>query len=87
MSTNTLERVLWELSGSRESRSRFKDDPKKFLARFHLSDDERQMIEARDVHGLLKSGVNTMLTMGFWMELEGGSTLPEYLRRIRTVPQ
>lgn len=82
MSANTLEKALWHLNVDRESKRAFKDDPTKFLARFHLTDKEREMILAFDVRALADSGVNTMLTMGFWLELEGSHNLNGYLVRM-----
>ena len=82
MSSNSVERVLWDLSVNRESRRRFLDDPARYLSRYQLTDEERAMIRRFDVQGLTDRGVSTMLAMSFWMELEGSSDLEEYLKRM-----
>lgn len=86
MSSNTIERVLWDLNVNRESRRRFLEDSAKFLSRYQLTEEERAMIRQFDVRGLTDRGVNTMLAMGFWMEVEGSSDIHEYLRRMNERP-
>ena len=86
MSTNILEKVLWDLSVNRDAKQRFKDDPSKLLSRYHLTDVEREMVQNFDVRGLADAGVNTMLTQGFWLELEESHAIEGYLRRMNERP-
>ena len=37
-----------------------------------------------DVRGLADDGVNTMLTMGYWMQMEGSRDMDEYLFRMNS---
>lgn len=82
MSVNTLERLLWELGVNRSVQARFKEEPDKLLARYALSEDERRMVREFDVRGLAAAGVNTMLTMGFWMMNEGSGSMSRYVKRM-----
>jgi hypothetical protein len=81
MSRNVLEKVLYDLSTSGANKKAFGAEPQKFLARYQLSDDERDLIVAYDVRALADLGVNTMLTWGFW--LQSGRTNADYMKRMR----
>ena len=85
MSVNLLEKILWDLSVNSDAKSRFRDDPNKLLQRYNLTDRERQMILEFDVRGLADEGVNTMLTMGYWMQLQGSGDMGEYLSRMKSI--
>ena len=82
MSRNVLERVLWQLSVERAAKERFRDDARKFLARFDLSDEEKRMVVEFDVGALQRMGVNPMLTMGFWQELSPSRDMALYKERL-----
>lgn len=82
MSANVLEKVLWDLSVDRDSKNRFREDPDEFLGRYHLTDAERRMVREFDVRGLADAGVSTMLTMGYWMQLESSHDMGRYLARM-----
>ncbi|WP_338743884.1 extradiol ring-cleavage dioxygenase [Pseudomonas sp. KK18] len=80
MSRNVLERVLWQLSVDRSAKERFRCDANRFLSRFSLSDEHKQMVLGFDVAGLQRLGVNPMLTMGFWQELAPDRDMATYKR-------
>ncbi|WP_297843659.1 extradiol ring-cleavage dioxygenase [Pseudomonas sp.] len=82
MSRNVLERVLWQLSVDRSAKERFRADGSRFLARFALSYEHKQMVLEFDVAGLQRAGVNPMLTMGFWQELAPDRDMAIYKRRL-----
>lgn len=82
MSRNVLERVLWQLSVERAAKERFRENAHRFLSRFDLSDEERQMVVEFDVGALQRLGVNPMLTMGFWQELSPGRDMRLYKERL-----
>ena len=77
MSRDVLEKLLHDLSTSRQSREAFAADADRFLARYRLSDAERALVRAYDVRALADLGVNTMLTWGFW--LQAGRRNGDYL--------
>lgn len=82
MSRNVMERVLWQLCVERAAKERFRQDPRAFLKRFALNEDETAMIVDFDVAGLQAAGVNPMLTMGFWQELSTVGNMAVYKRRL-----
>ncbi|MDG9729523.1 extradiol ring-cleavage dioxygenase [Ignatzschineria sp. RMDPL8A] len=82
MSRNVLERVLWHLSVERLAKDRFREDPERYLSRFDLDDDEKQMVLEFDVAGLQKIGVNPMLTMGFWQEMSPNRSMRLYKEKL-----
>ncbi|MCU1458392.1 MAG: extradiol ring-cleavage dioxygenase [Actinomycetia bacterium] len=87
MSIYALEKALFDLNVDRPSKQRFRDDPVDFCSRYQLSDDERARVVAFDVRGLVDLGVNPMLTMGYWLELEGSRSLGGYIKRMRAAPE
>ncbi|HEP8939963.1 MULTISPECIES: extradiol ring-cleavage dioxygenase [Pseudomonas] len=82
MSRNVLEKVLWQLSVERAAKERFREDGRKFLGRFPLSEEEVEMVLAFDVGALQRLGVNPMLTMGFWQELAPNRSMRLYKERL-----
>ncbi|MYM26243.1 extradiol ring-cleavage dioxygenase [Duganella sp. FT135W] len=85
MSRNLVERVLYQLCVDRSAKQRFKDGAEDFLARFALTDAEREMVLAFDVKALQAYGVNSMLTMGFWQELAPQRDMRSYMKQLRDV--
>jgi protocatechuate 4,5-dioxygenase alpha chain len=87
MSRNVLEKVLWQLSVDRSAKERFKADGARFLSRFALTDEQKKMVLDFDVAALQQLGVNPMLTMGFWQELEPTRDMTTYKRRLGATEQ
>lgn len=83
MSRNVLERVLHQLTVDRASKQRFREDAGGYLARFALTEAERDMLIRFDVLGLQQAGVNPMLTMGFWQELSPERDMRTYMKKLR----
>lgn len=79
MSRNVLEKILHQLCVDRSIKQRFRDDPEGLLARYQLSEDERQMLRGFDVAGMQRHGVNAMLTLGFWSENAPIRGIGEYM--------
>lgn len=82
MSIFGVEKALYDLSMSGKTRKAYVADPAAFLASYNLSATEAQDIQAFQVHRILAQGVNPMLIMGFWLQLETGHSLQHYLRAI-----
>lgn len=83
MSTNTIEKVLYDLSVNKELRTCFKNDADSVLARYPLAPGEGFLIKEQQVARMKEQGVNPMLTMGFWMMMKGPQALGEYLAAMR----
>lgn len=84
MSLDSLEKALWDLNVDRSAKERFRQDPLAFCSRYRVSSAEAQMVAEFDIAGLLGLGVNPMLTMGYWLELEGSRSLRGYVARARS---
>ncbi len=78
MSRHVLEKVLYDLSTSGANKKIFAADPDKFLGRYQLDADEKDLIRDYKVRQLADLGVNTMLTWGFW--LQAGKPNGEYMK-------
>lgn len=78
MSRDSLEKVLYDLSTSGANKKMFAADPMKFLGRYQITDEERDLITSHDVRALADRGVNTMLTWGFW--LQSGRRNGDYMK-------
>ncbi|MEN3165334.1 hypothetical protein WI697_25070 [Tistrella mobilis] len=81
MSRDVLEKLLYDLSTSRQNREAFAADAEKYLARYRLSAEEKALVRDYDVRALADLGVNTMLTWGFW--LQAGRRNPDYIRAMQ----
>lgn len=82
MKRDVLERILWSLSVDRFSKEKFKEDPHKFLSRFPVDDDDVEMILSFDVKKLQEMGVNSMLTMGYWIEMSPDKSMMTYNKKL-----
>ncbi len=81
MSRNSLEKVLYDLSTSSANKKLFAADPDKFLGRYQVTGPESEMVRGYRVREMADSGVNTMLTWGFW--LQSGRSNREYLQAMK----
>jgi len=87
MSRNVIERVLHQLTIDRGAKQRFRSDASEYLARYSLTDTERQMMLDFDVAGLQAHGVNPMLTMAYWQELSRTRDMRQYMAALRSVAE
>ena len=87
MKRDVLERVLWSLSVDRFSKSKFKEDPEKYLSRFPLAPEDVEMILSFDVKKMQEMGVNPMLTMGYWIEMSPDRRMSSYNKKLGSEAQ
>jgi protocatechuate 4,5-dioxygenase alpha chain len=83
MSRHAVERALWLLSTDRSAKDKFREDPKRFLSRFQLTEEEESQITSFDVKAMQASGVNPMLTMGYWQEMSPTRNMRDYVKALR----
>jgi hypothetical protein len=86
MSVFGVEKALYDLSMSGKTRKAYVGDPDAFLAAYNISEAEARDIKAFQVANILALGVNPMLVMGFWLQLEPGHSIKQYLRAISAAP-
>lgn len=82
MKRDVLEHILWSLSVDRNAKNLFKEDPEKFLSRFPLGVEDKKMVLEFDVCGLQKTGVNPMLTLGYWTAMSPDRRVSSYNRKL-----
>lgn len=78
MKRDVMERILWSLSVDRFSKTKFREDPEKFLSRFPIDEDGVRMILDFDVKRMQEVGVNPMLTLGYWIEMSPDRRVSSY---------
>ncbi|PWV60100.1 extradiol ring-cleavage dioxygenase [Plasticicumulans acidivorans] len=83
MSRNVLEKLMHQLCVDRTVKQRFKEDLEGLLARYALTEDERDMLRRFDVAAMQKHGVNPMLTLGFWSENAPDRHPAAYMKALR----
>jgi len=84
MSVYAVNYLCREVLRDHAFRAAMKADPASAIARYDLSEDERQALLAGDVAKLYRMGVNAFL-MGYLPRFEVcGLTLPLYNERIRS---
>ena len=81
MSRNALEKVLYDLSTSGANKKMFAADPDKFLSRYQLDGEEKNLITSYNVREIAARGVNYMLTWGFW--LQSGRGQRDYMKAMK----
>lgn len=81
MSRDVLEKILYDLSTSRQNKEGFAADPDKYLARYPASAAERDLVKNYAVREMADMGVNTMLTWGFW--LQSGRRNSDYMAAMK----
>jgi len=77
MSTNTLEKVLWDITVNPGIAS-----DTNALQAYLLTKDERALIEKMDVREMADRGASQMLVWMAWVATQGFPMAPEYLRRM-----
>lgn len=83
MSIYAVERALYECSFNPANIGQLMEAPQEFLARYNLTDEEKQQIINQDVKALGEQGCSHMLLMMFWVGVNRGlDQMPEYLRRL-----
>lgn len=78
-----IEKLLYDVSVSRSTAERYKTDLDACLARYRLSEEEREMFRNGDVRAMRDLGANPMLTMGFWMAVRGPREMGDYMKRMK----
>lgn len=84
MSVFGIEQVLYDVSMKRRARESFRANPEQFLAAYPITDAERILITGFSMGELLRRGASPLLTLGFWMEVEGSRSMASYLHRVRS---
>jgi protocatechuate 4,5-dioxygenase alpha chain len=88
MSTNALEAFLYKLANDGAMREQFQESPHKVLARFPLTEAEREDVLTWNVRALVDRGCSALVTMWGFASLHGGDRcVPEYIRRMKSAAE
>jgi hypothetical protein len=60
-----LQKLMYEVNRSPERREAYRDDPAAFLARFDLTDEEKEALARLDIRALYQRGVHPLLLRPF----------------------
>lgn len=82
MSTNAMEKALWQALSNPQDLQRFAGDTAGYLAGFNLDDEERGMLLAWDVRAVVARGVNPLLTVSAFSAVNGVEKMGEYAMAI-----
>jgi len=80
MSTNALEKALWQMGTSPAEASLFRQDPTAYTQRFRLETDERTLLQGLDVGGMAQREVNTLLLLMAFIAVRGPECMPDYMQ-------
>ena len=82
MSTNAIEKALWQAVMQPADAQRFRDDSDAYLNDFRIDDDERSLLDTWDVAGLASREVNELLLMMAFATINGHDRMGEYVMKI-----
>lgn len=82
MSTNALEKALWQIGTSAEEAERFREEPGSYASAFRLEPAEQNSLVQMDVGDLARREVSTLLLMMAHMAVKGPDAMPEYMENM-----
>ncbi len=80
MSTNALEKALWQIGTSPVEAGQFRQDPDVYMQQFRLQQDERDMLQGLDVGRMAGREVSTLLLLMAFIAVRGPGCMPDYMR-------
>lgn len=82
MSTNAMEKALWQALSNPQELQRLVGDAAGYLSGFNLDEAEREMILAWDVRRVVERGVNPLLTVSAFSAVNGVEKMGDYAMAI-----
>jgi hypothetical protein len=82
MSTNAMEKALWQALSNPQELQRFATDSEAYLSGFKIDEAERRMMLAWDVKQVVARGVNPLLLMSAFSAVNGVEKMGEYAMAI-----
>lgn len=82
MSSNAIEKALWQISNNPADAERLRNDPEAYMKEFRLDAEERRLLKSWDVSGLAARDVNPLLLMMAFTAMNGIHKMGEYIQRI-----
>lgn len=85
MSTNAVEKMLWQVSNNPAEADRLRADAQGYMKDFKLDADERALVDSWNVSALAERDVNPLLLMMAFTAVNGIQKMGEYVQRIHQV--
>ena len=82
MSSNAIEKALWQALSNPKEMQRYRDDARAYLKDFKLDEKERSLMLSWDVKEVIARGVNPLLLMSVFTGVKGMEQMMEYLMKV-----
>ena len=82
MSTNAIEKALWQALSNPKEMQRLCEDAQAYLKDFNLDEEERALLLSWDVAEVVSRGVNPLLLVSAYTAVRGMETMGEYIMKI-----
>ncbi|WP_043765398.1 hypothetical protein [Algiphilus aromaticivorans] len=80
MSTNALEKALWQIGTSPAECTRYRSDPAAYATDFRLDAGERKALAELDVGAMARRDTSTLLLMMAFLAVRGPDSMGEYMQ-------
>lgn len=80
MTTNAIEKALWQIGTTPGDADRFRSDPGGYAKDFRLDAKEQEILAQLDVGAMARCEVSTLLLMMAFMAVKGPGGMPEYMK-------
>lgn len=82
MTTNAIEKALWQALSNPKEMRRFREDAQAYLKDFKLDENERSLMLSWNVGEVASRGVNPLLLVSAYTAVKGMDTMGEYIMTI-----
>ena len=82
MSSNAIEKALWQALSNPKETQRFRDDAEAYLRGFNIDEQELSLMLSWDVAEVVSRGVNPLLVVSAFSAVRGLDKTGEYLMKI-----
>lgn len=82
MTTNAMEKALWQIGTSDAEAERFRSDPLTYAAAFRLDGEEVRALGDLDVREMARRGASTLLLMMAFLAVKGPASMPDYMQNM-----
>lgn len=85
MSTNAIEKALWQIGTNPADAEKFRQAPDNYLEQFRLEPDEQAAVSALAVGELARRDTNTLLLMMAFLAVRGPASMGDYMQSMHSV--
>ena len=84
MSVNAIEKALWQASMNPGDARRLREETQSYLGDFRLDEQERSLLNAWDIRGMVERGVHPMVVMMAFAAINGPAAAATYVEMVNT---